>query len=67
MREVRTGDSWALSVGNEGAGPRDELLAAAEAVVAIPMAPGVDSLNAGVAGAVLMYALSMHQTEERED
>ncbi len=49
---------WALTVGNEGAGPRDEVLAAAAERVKVPMPGGTESLNAGVAGSVLLYALS---------
>jgi TrmH family RNA methyltransferase len=49
---------WALVVGNEGAGPRAELRAAAADTVRIPMPGPAESLNAGVAGAVLLYALT---------
>lgn len=49
--------SWALAVGNEGAGVRKEILEKASKVLAVPMAGGADSLNAGAAGAILMYAL----------
>lgn len=49
---------WALVVGNEGAGVREPILSTADARVAIPVASGVDSLNAGLAGAILMYELS---------
>lgn len=48
---------WALVVGNEGAGPRPGTLAAADRVLAIPLAAGVESLNASIAGAVLLWAL----------
>lgn len=47
----------ALLVGNEGAGPRPEALAAAAAVVALPLARGVESLNAAMAGSILLWAL----------
>jgi len=57
---------WALVVGNEGAGPREELLERAARVLAIPMAPGVDSLNAGLAGAILLFALSHSSGKDRE-
>lgn len=49
---------WALAIGNEGAGIRRPLLQHAEVRVAIPMPGDVDSLNAGLAGAILMYELS---------
>lgn len=48
---------WAVVVGNEGAGPRPELLAAADRVLALPLAAGVESLNAAVAGAILLWEL----------
>lgn len=52
------GAHWTLAVGNEGAGIRPELLDVADARVAVPMAGGIESLNAAVAGAILLYALS---------
>jgi RNA methyltransferase, TrmH family len=52
------GPGFALVIGNEGAGPRPELLTAADHVVALPVAPGVDSLNAAIAGTVLLWHLS---------
>lgn len=55
---AHAGAQWTLVVGNEGAGIRSELLEAAEASVAVPMPGGVESLNAAVAGAILLYALS---------
>jgi TrmH family RNA methyltransferase len=45
----------ALLIGNEGAGLPVELARAADERVRIPLADGVDSLNAAVAGAVLLY------------
>jgi TrmH family RNA methyltransferase len=48
----------ALVMGNEGAGACPELVRAAEAIVAVPMHGPAESLNVGVAGSVLLYALS---------
>ncbi len=45
----------ALIVGNEGAGVSPTLVAAAERRVSIPLAPGSESLNVGVAAAILLY------------
>lgn len=45
----------ALVVGNEGAGVRDELRAAAERRIAIPLRPGAESLNVAVAAGILLY------------
>jgi len=47
-----------LLVGQEAAGVPRELLRAAEATVAIPMAREIDSLNAAVAGAILLHEAS---------
>ncbi|KAK1860798.1 hypothetical protein I4F81_003386 [Pyropia yezoensis] len=44
-----------LVVGGEAAGPSAELLAAADEVVAIPLLGGVESLNAAVAGSVVLH------------
>jgi len=49
---------WALVVGGEGAGARETLRGATDERVAIPMPGGTESLNAGVAGAILLYALT---------
>jgi RNA methyltransferase, TrmH family len=45
----------ALVVGNEGAGVRDELRAAAERRIAIPLRPDAESLNVAVAAGILLY------------
>ncbi len=45
----------ALLIGNEGAGLPPEVERSADALVRIPLAGGVDSLNAAVAAAVLLY------------
>jgi TrmH family RNA methyltransferase len=45
----------ALLVGNEGAGLPEEVERSADARIRIPMASGVDSLNAAAAAAVLFY------------
>lgn len=50
--------SWAIVVGNEGAGVRESLRAASRRAVRIPMPGPAESLNAGVAGAILLYALT---------
>ena len=47
--------SFALVIGNEGAGPQEEFLTAADAVIGIPMASEAESLNAATAAAVVMY------------
>lgn len=47
----------ALVVSNEGAGLSPHVAAAVERRVAIPMAPGVESLNVAVATGILLYQL----------
>ncbi len=51
----RAGD--AVAVGNEGHGLSPAVIAAATGSVYIPMAAGVESLNAGVAASVLLWEL----------
>jgi TrmH family RNA methyltransferase len=48
-------DRLALVVGNEGAGLRPEVVAAAARQVGVPMRPGAESLNAATAAAILLY------------
>jgi TrmH family RNA methyltransferase len=45
----------ALVVGNEGAGTSPAIEAAAERRIAIPLAPGVESLNVAVAAGILLH------------
>jgi TrmH family RNA methyltransferase len=45
----------ALVIGNEGAGLPPEIERSADALVRIPLAEPVDSLNAGVAASLLLY------------
>ena len=53
--EVNWCESVALLVGNEGTGLPEEVERSADARIRIPMAHGVDSLNAAAAAAVLFY------------
>jgi len=53
-----TGISWSLVLGNEGAGVGPEVRAMPHRTVAVPMPGGIESLNVGVAGAILLYALT---------
>jgi TrmH family RNA methyltransferase len=46
----------ALLVGGEGAGLSDEVTSQSDALVSIPMAVRVESLNVAAAGAILVYA-----------
>lgn len=50
----------ALAVGNEGAGLKPSLRDACASLVALPMAPGVESLNVAVAAGIALFALRPH-------
>jgi RNA methyltransferase, TrmH family len=55
----------ALLVGNEGAGLPEEVERSADARVRIPMASGVESLNAAAAAAVLFYEAARQRNSVR--
>ena len=57
IREVAPSGRRAVLIGSERAGLSDELLSISTPV-RIPMANGVDSLNAAAAAAVACYALA---------
>jgi tRNA G18 (ribose-2'-O)-methylase SpoU len=57
VRDVPPARHRVLLVGAEGGGLSDELLAAADLRVSIPMAAGVDSINVAAATAVALHAL----------
>ena len=58
LRDFVAPEKLALVLGAEGDGLTDEAIAAADTVVQIPMAHGIDSLNVGAAAAVAMWALN---------
>ena len=49
---------WALVVGSEGRGVREAVRSVAGRTVRVPMPGGVESLNAAVAGSLLLYELT---------
>ncbi|MBQ8792362.1 MAG: RNA methyltransferase [Clostridia bacterium] len=53
-----TNQQIGLIVGNEGQGVSDELIKICTRKVRIPMKQGVESLNAGVSGAIIMYQIA---------
>ena len=55
----------AFAIGNEGRGVSDELKAAADLKVRIPMEGDIESLNAAVAAGVLMYEAYRQERERR--
>jgi tRNA G18 (ribose-2'-O)-methylase SpoU len=58
IRSFEPPERLALVLGAEGDGLTPDALAAADTVVQIPMAHGIDSLNVAAASAVAMYALA---------
>ena len=58
LETIQAPPSWALVLGNEDRGPSPQAVQACHHHVAIPMAPGVDSLNVAVAGAIIMHWLA---------
>ncbi len=58
LRSVAVPERWAVVLGAEGPGLADATLAAADRLVRIPMAGGVDSLNVATAGAVAFAHLT---------
>ena len=57
LGQVTFGANDAVMVGNEGHGLSPEAIAACSDTIYIPMADGVESLNAGVAASVLLWEL----------
>jgi RNA methyltransferase, TrmH family len=53
----------ALLIGNEGAGLSDSLIAAAAHRITIPMPGKVESLNAAIAGSLLLYEASRQRSD----
>lgn len=58
IEDVRRVERVALMLGNEGAGIGAEVRAALDALVAIPIRGGAESLNVGVAAGILLYLLT---------
>lgn len=57
----------AFMIGNEGAGLSDELSALADDYIRIPMEGKVESLNAAVSSALLMYETNRQRRRSREE
>jgi TrmH family RNA methyltransferase len=55
---VRREGPVALILGNEGAGVRPELIAAAAQSVSVPLLAGVESLNVAVAAGIILYEVT---------
>ena len=57
LESLRPPARLALAVGNEGAGLTADVRDAAERMIALPMAQGVESLNVAVAAGIALYTL----------
>ncbi|NOZ79148.1 MAG: 23S rRNA (guanosine(2251)-2'-O)-methyltransferase RlmB [Acidobacteria bacterium] len=55
---VRPPGRWVVALGSEGKGLRAKTRAFLDESIAIPMRPGVESLNVSVAAAILSYSLT---------
>ena len=66
VRGARFPGAWALVLGNEGRGVRQEIRDEADGLLSVPMLGGVDSLNVAVAGAILLFALAPAPLQEGE-
>jgi RNA methyltransferase, TrmH family len=65
--EVDWCEPVALLVGNEGAGLPEEVERSADARIRIPMASGIESLNAAAAAAVLFYEAARQRSKQQKD
>jgi TrmH family RNA methyltransferase len=57
LDQLTAPDRLAIAFGNEGAGLSAPVREAAACLVALPMAPGIESLNVAVAAGIILYAL----------
>jgi tRNA G18 (ribose-2'-O)-methylase SpoU len=64
LPEVGFSGDCCIIFGSEGYGLSSELLEACDEAVAIPMMPGVDSLNVGSAAAVFLYEASCSRSHQ---
>ena len=54
-------DQVGVVIGNEGNGVSKEISEICEKIVSIPMKNGIESLNAGVSGAIIMYQINKNK------
>ena len=66
LGEAELNHSSCILIGQEGSGVPRDLLRAANTTVAVPMVREVESLNAGVAGSVILYE-AMRQRQQAEN
>ena len=53
----------AIVIGNEGNGVSNEIIKSADKIISIPMAGHIESLNAGLAGGIIMYQALQNKKE----
>lgn len=58
LDQARLSGALAIFIGSEGAGLPREIIQAMDEVIAIPQAPQVESLNAGVAASIVLYEVA---------
>lgn len=63
--EVEYGNRTAVMIGNEANGLTEESAKAADVLIKIPMEGSVESLNAGVATAIMMYEIYRQNRKKR--
>ena len=56
--KYKTNQVVGVVIGNEGKGVSKDISSICNEVVSIPMKPGIESLNAGVSGAIIMYEIN---------
>lgn len=66
-RDINYGGPLAIVIGSERRGLAREWLAAADCIAAIPMLGSCDSLNAAVAGALLLYEVLARDSYNSDD
>jgi RNA methyltransferase, TrmH family len=64
IHQARLTEASAVFIGSEGSGLPRTILAQVDELVAIPHAPQVESLNAGVAGSILLYEAARQRSAE---
>ncbi len=62
--EAQIDEQIGVVVGNEGNGVSDEISALCSKTIRIPMNKGIESLNAGVSGSIIMYQINKNKIEK---
>jgi RNA methyltransferase, TrmH family len=67
LDQARLSKPLAIFIGSEGAGLSRDLIKEMDEVVAIPQAPQVESLNAGVAASIVLYEVARQKALTTKD